>query len=151
MFDQFYHKVVVVAVVAVVVVVAVAVVRSSHQDGFLKISVFIFQEQPFFSIFQEDLICSSNRHVFFQEGLSNRQVFSRRVYLFIEQILIYPRNPYLILEDIQIFQQPLFSHRTDINFPGSSISSSNRYLFPRKPYLVLEHIIIFQETPMPRT
>ena len=44
------------------------------------------------------------------------------------------------------------SHRTDNNFPGASIFSSNRYLFSRKPYLVLEHIIIiFKETPMPRT
>ena len=33
----------------------------------------------------------------------------------------------LVLEHIQIFQEPLFSHRTDTHFPG-------------KPYLVLEHI-----------
>ena len=59
------------------------------------------------------------------------------------------QKPYLVLEHIQIFQEPLFSHRTDINFPGDSIFSSNKYSFSRKPYLVLEHII-FQESPIPR-
>ena len=93
-------------------------------------------------------ICSSNRHEFsrrvymffeqtqiFQEGLSKRHVFSRRFYLFIEQTFLsnrtdtnFPRNPYLVLEHIQIFQEPLY------------ILSSNRYSFSRKPYLVLEHI-----------
>ena len=36
----------------------------------------------------------------------------------------FPRNPYLVLEhiqNIQIFQEPLFSHRTDTLFPGSPI------------------------------
>ena len=92
-------------------------------------------------------ICSSNRHEFsrrvymffkqtqiFQEGLSKRHVFLRRLYLFVEQTLLFhrtdthfPRNPYLVLEHILIFQ-------------GASIFSSNRYSFSRKPYLVLEHI-----------
>ena len=64
----------------------------------------------------------------FHEGLSKRHVFqggsicsSNRHYYLIEQILIFPRNPYLVLEHIQIFQEPLFSHRTDTHFPGSPI------------------------------
>ena len=43
----------------------------------------------------------------FQEGLSNRHVFSRRLYLFLKQTLLshrtdtlFPRNPYLVLEHI---------------------------------------------------
>ena len=92
-------------------------------------------------------ICSSNRHEFsrrvymffeqtriFQEGLSKRHVFLRRFYLFVKQTLLshrtdtnFSRNPYLVLEHIQIF-------------PGASIFSSNRYSFSRKLYLVLEHI-----------
>ena len=111
--------------------------RSSHRDSFRKY-LFFFSRRNLFIIFQEgpfvpqtDMnfpggsICSSNRHEFsrrvymffeqiriFQEGLSKRHVFSRRFYLFVEQTLL--------------------SHRTDINFP-------------RNPYLVLEHIRIFQE------
>ena len=64
----------------------------------------------------------------FQEGLSKRHVFSRRFYLFIEQTFLsnrtdtnFPRNPYLVLEHIRIFQEPLFCHRTDTHFPGSPI------------------------------
>ena len=92
-----------------------------------------FQEQPFYN-FPGGFICSSNRHEFsrrvymffeqtriFQEGLSKRHVFSRRFYLFVEHTLLshrtdnnFPRNPYLVLEHIQIFQEPLF-------FPGSPI------------------------------
>ena len=105
----------------------------------------IFQEGPF--VPQTDMnfpggsICSSNRHEFsrrvymffeqtqiFQEGLSKRHVFSRRFYLFVEQTLLshrtdtnFPRNPYLVLEHIRIFQEPLFSHRADTHFPGSPI------------------------------
>ena len=70
----------------------------------------------------------------FQKGLLKRHVFSRRFYLFVEQTLLshrtdtnFPRNPYLVLEHIRIFQEP-------------SIFSSNRYSFSRKPFLVLEHI-----------
>ena len=105
----------------------------------------IFQEVPFVPRtdmnFPGGSICSSNRHEFsrsvymffeqtriFQEGLSKRHVFSRRFYLFVEQILLshrtdtnFPRNPYLILEHIRIFQEPLFFNRTDTYFPGSPI------------------------------
>ena len=105
----------------------------------------IFQEGPFVPRtdmnFPGGSICSSNRHEFsrrvymffeqtriFQEGLSKRYVFSRRFYLFVEQILLshrtdinFPRNPYLVLEHIRIFQEPLFSNRTDTHFPGSPI------------------------------
>ena len=94
-------------------------------------------------------ICSSNRNEFsrrvynmffeqtqiFQEGYSKRHVFqgssicsSNRPYYLIEQILIFPETLILVLEHIRIFQEPLFSHRTD------------RYSFSRKPYLVLEHL-----------
>ena len=38
----------------------------------------------------------------------------------------FSRKPYLVL-----FQEPLFSHRTDINFRGASIFSSSRYSFSR--------------------
>ena len=64
----------------------------------------------------------------FQKGLSKRDVFSRRFYLFVEQTLSshrtdtnFPRNPYLVIEHIQIFQELQFSHRTDTHFPGSPI------------------------------
>ena len=46
----------------------------------------------------------------FEEGLSKRHVFSRRLYLFVEQI--------------QFSQKPLFSPQTHTNFPGASIFSS---------------------------
>ena len=115
-------------------------------------------------------ICSSNRHEFsrkvymffeqtriFQEVYLKRHVFSRRFYLFVEQTLLshrtdtnFPRNPYLVLEHIRIFHEPIFSHRTDTHFPGSHTS-------PRTPMIFQETLsspqthTIFQETPMPRT
>ena len=67
----------------------------------------------------------------FDEGLSNRYIFSRKSicqsvcrkdYL-IEQILIFPET-LIVLKHVQIFQDPLFSHRTNINFPASSIFPS---------------------------
>ena len=65
----------------------------------------------------------------FQEGLSKRHVFLR-FYLFVEQTLLshrtdtnVPRNPYLVLEHIQIFHEPLFSHQT--NYPGSAPSQTD--------------------------
>ena len=79
-----------------------------------------------------------------EEGLSNRHVFSRRFYLFVEQTLLshrtdtnFPRNPYLVLEHIQIFQEPLFLIKQILIFQ-ETLSS------PR-PHT------IFQETPMPQT
>ena len=125
-------------------------------------------------------ICSLNRHEFsrtvyimffeqtqiFQEGLSKRHVFSRRVHLFVEQTLLlshrtdtnFPRNPYLVLEHIRIFQEPLFSHRTDIgtHFREEKKKARKPYLvlkhlrFYRRP-LCLEHIGIFQEGTPSRT
>ena len=91
-------------------------------------------------IFQQGL---SNRTCFFKEGLSVRRT---DLYYFIEQILI--------------SQKPLLSPRKHMNFPRTSIFSSNRYsISQRRPYLVLEHIPfslcleqigIFQEgTPPP--
>ena len=107
--------------------------------------------------FPEGSICSSNRHEFsrgvymffeqtriFQEGYSKRHVFSRRFYLFVEQTLLshrtdtnFPRNPYLVLEHIQIFQEALYSPRTPTIFQ-ETLSSPRTHT-------------IFQETPMPRT
>ena len=105
-------------------------------------------------------ICSSNRHEFsrrvyiffeqiqiFQEGYSKRHVFSRRFYLFVEQTLLshrtdtnFPRNPYLVLEHIQIFQEPVFSHRTLYSFSRKPYLVLEHLRFSRRPYLVLEHI-----------
>ena len=117
---------------------------------FFKKSVLFFQEQPFYN-FPEGFICSLNRHVFFeqtqifQESLSNRHLFSRRVYLFVKQTLLshrtdtnFTRNPYLVLKHFTNFPIAFF------------IFSSNRYSFFKKLYLFLEHII-FQETLMPQT
>ena len=80
--------------------------------------------------FQEKSICSSNRPYYL---IDNRYQFSQ--------------TPLLVLEHIQIFQEPLFPHRTDINFPGTSTFSLNRYSFSRKSYLVLGHIL-FSRRPL---
>ena len=103
--------------------------RSSHRDSFRK---YLF----FFS--------RSNLFIVFQEGLSKRHVFSRRFYLFVEQTFLshrtdtnFPQNPYLVLEHIRIFQEPLFCHRTHTIFQ-ETLSSPRTHT-------------IFQETPMPRT
>ena len=43
------------------------------------------------------------------------------------------QTPIFSPRTIRIFQEPLFSHRTDINFPEASIFLSNRYsLISRK-------------------
>ena len=128
-------------------------------------------------------ICSSNRHEFsrrvymffeqtriFQEGYSKRHVFSRRSYLFVEQTLLshrtdtnFPRNPYLVLEHIQIFQEALYSPRTPTIFQETLSSPRTHAIFqealysPRTPTIFQETLssprthTIFQETPMPRT
>ena len=149
--------------------------RSSHRNSFRKY-LFFFSRSNLFKFFQEcpfvprtDMnfpggsICSSNRHEFsrrvysffeqtriFQEGLSKRHVFSRRFYLFVEQTLLSHLLSYLVLEHIRIFQEPLFSHRTDTHFPGALSS-------PRTPTIFQETLssprthTVFQEPPMPRT
>ena len=61
-----------------------------------------------------------------------------RPYYLIEQILIKFSHPYLVLEHIRILKEPLFSHRTDTNFPGSPIVLEH-LRFSRRP-LGLEHI-----------
>ena len=100
-----------------------------------KISVLFFQEQPFHN-FPGGSIFSSNRHK-----------FSGRVYLFVEQTLLsqrkdtnFPRNTYLVIEHIRIFQEPLFSLEQISIFQEPLFSFRSRYSFSRKPYLVLEHI-----------
>ena len=114
--------------------------RSSHRDSFRKYLFFFsrsnllkfFQECPFAPRtdmnFPGGSICSSNRHEFSRRAYQKDMFFqggsicsSNRPYYLIEQILIFPRNPYLVLEHIRIFQEPLFSHRTDTHFPGSPI------------------------------
>ena len=77
----------------------------------------LFVKQTLF--FQEG---SSNRHVFFKEGLS-----VRRTDLIIRTNTNFLRNPYIVLE-----------HYT--NFPRASIFSSNRYQFSRSLYLI-EHTL----------
>ena len=44
-----------------------------------------------------------------------------------------------------IFQEGLFVPRTDMNFPGGSICSSNRHTFSRRVYMFFEQTRIFQE------
>ena len=94
---------------------------------FFKISVLFFQEQPFYN-FPGGSICFSNRHEFFKRVYRTNMFFQGGSHLFVEQTFLshrtntnFPRNPYLVLEDIRIFQEPLFSHQTDIHFPGSPI------------------------------
>ena len=101
--------------------------RSSHRDSFRKY-LFFFSRSNRFIIFQEGLLCSSNRHefsrrayrkdMFFEGGSicsSNRPILSHRT------DINFPRNPFLVLEHIRIFQEPLFSHRTNTHFPGRPI------------------------------
>ena len=80
-------------------------------------------------------ICSLNRHKFSRRAYRKDMFFKEGGSVFVEQTLIshqtdtdISRNPYLVLEHIQIFQEPLFSNQTDV------------YSFSKKPYLVLEHL-----------
>ena len=45
-----------------------------------------------------------------------------------------------------IFQEGPFVRRTDMNFPGGSICSSNRHEFSRRVRLIFEQTQIFQES-----
>ena len=121
--------------------------RSSHRDDFSNY-LFFFSGATFFQFskrvyllveqiyfFPGGSICSSNRHVFsrrvyitcstnrhihiFQEGLSKKPY-----YLIEQKYTNFSRNPFLVLEHIQIFQEPLIFHQTDIHFPESPILSS---------------------------
>ena len=116
---------------------------------FFKLSVLFFRSN-LFSIFQEGLFVSRT-NIFFSRRVylfvaSNRHVFSRRVYitcstnrhihifqeglskkpyyLIAQKYTNFSRNPFLVLEHIQIFQEPLIFHQTDIHFPESPILSS---------------------------
>ena len=80
--------------------------------------------------------------MFFHRGsicLSNRPLSHRTDTKFSHKPLtiIISSNTY-----IQIFQEPLSSHRTDINFPGASNFSSYKYSFFRKPYLASSNQIL---------
>ena len=134
----------------------------------------IFQEGPFVSRtdmnFPGESICSSNRHEFsrrvymffeqtriFQEGYSKRHVFSRRFYLFVEQTLLshrtdtnFPRNPYLVLEHIRIFQEPLYFVIEQILIFQEALSNPRTHTIFQES-LCLEHIGIFQEGTPSRT
>ena len=84
--------------------------------------------------FQGGSICSSNQRrtdMFFKEGLFVRRTDHN--YL-IEQKLTFP------LEHIRIFQEPLLSHQTDINFPGTSIITYIYNGWPRKIYKLLDSL-----------
>ena len=83
----------------------------------------------------------------FQESLSKRNVFSRKFYLFVEQTLLshrtdtnFPRNPYLVLEHIQIFQETPMP-RTHRHFPGR-YPLSNRYFVNRSRWLLSNRVLV---------
>ena len=142
------------------------IVRSSHRDSFRKY-LFFFSRSNLFIIFQEcqivlrtDMnfpggsICSSNRNEFsrrvymffeqtqiFQEGLSKRHVFSRRFYLFVEQTLLSRRK------DINFPRNPDFVLEHTRIFQEPLFSHRTDTHFPGKPYLVLEHIQ-FSRSPL---
>ena len=100
--------------------------------------VYLFVEQTCF--FPGGSICSSNRHVLSRKVYvlrtnmffpgrsicsSNRHKFSWRFYrtdMFFQGVSICSLNrPYYLIEQILIFQEPLFFHQIDIHFPGSPI------------------------------
>ena len=98
---------------------------SSNRHEFSR-RVNLFVEQT--RIFQEGLyVLRTDTN--FPGGLFEKTCFfqggsicsSNRPYYLIEQILIFPETLILVLEHIRIFQEPLFSHRTDTHFPGSPI------------------------------
>ena len=64
----------------------------------------------------------------------NRYQFSRKVCLFAEQIRHFTRNyVYVFTEEIPIFQEHLFSYRTDNNFRGTFFGIlTNRQAISRK-------------------
>ena len=132
-----------------------------------------FQECPF--VPQTDMnfpggsICLSNRHefsrrayrkdMFFQEGSI---CSSNRPYYLIEQILIFLRNPslvlehirkfssslYFLIEHIRIFQEALSSPRTPTIFQETLSSSRTHTIFQEPP---MPHIGIFQKGTLSRT
>ena len=86
---------------------------------FSKISVLFFQEQPFYN-FPGGMDPVLRTDMNFPGGLIERTrggsiCSSNRFYHRTDT------NPNLVLEHTRIFQEPLFSHRTDTHFPGSSI------------------------------
>ena len=114
-------------------------------------------------------ICSSNRHEFSRRAIRKDMFFQRgsicssnRPYYLIEQILIFSETLILVLEHIRIFQELLFSHRTDVHFQELLFSHQTPTIFQetksvlehiqfsRRP-LCLEHIGIFQEGTLSRT
>ena len=62
---------------------------------------------------------------------------SNRPYYLFEQCS-FSQKPFLVLKRIRTFLEPLFSHGTDINFPGSL-------------NLPLEHMLLSRRTLMHRT
>ena len=95
---------------------------------FLQFSrrVYLFIEQTCF--FQEGLyVLRTDTN--FPEEFTEQTCFFEKVlsvsngpyYLINGYVTNFPRNPYLVLEHIRIFQEPLFYNRTDIHFSGSPI------------------------------
>ena len=64
---------------------------------------------------------------------SHRDSFQKYLFFFSRS------NPFII------FQEGPFVPRTDMNFPGGSICSSNRHEFSRRVYMFFEQTRIFQE------
>ena len=115
-------------------------------------------------------ICSSNRHEFSRRAYRKDESFFKEVLSVRRTDLLshrtdtnFPRNPYLVLEHIRIFQEPLFCHRTVLIFQEALSSPPTPTIFqetlssPRTPTIFQETLssprthTIFQETPMPRT
>ena len=109
--------------------------KSSRRDNFRKCICSFLPGAPFSGLFHE-AFCIRRTLLIFQEGvffLSNRSQFSRKLYLFAEQIPIFQEQYFLATEQIPIFQEQFF-------WPP------NRYRFSRSTVLATEQIPTFQET-----
>ena len=82
-------------------------------------------------------LINRTKRTFFKDNLKDRSSHqdSFRKYLF-----FFSRSNLFI-----IFQEGPFVPRTDMNFPGGSICSSNRHEFSRSVYMFFEQTRIFQE------
>ena len=112
---------------------------SSHRDSFSKHLFFFSRSNLFYRVYRTDMFYQARRVYpavsVVEHTLSS--YWNRNTYEF-------SRGLFFLIEQISTFQEPLFSHRTDIYFPESPIYPSNTYYFPGDP-LCLEQIGIFQE------
>ena len=87
-----------------------------------------------------------------QEGSSERHVFSRRSYLFVEQTLLshrtdtnFPRNPYLVLEQIQIFHESDSDSETKHIKSTLSTLKKHNWVVPRiMPFSFISSQLIYR-------